>query len=83
MINELQSSAHKKEAISRFLVKIWQSKHMFSPSPNYIKVTVKNFSLINKSHELIKAKNEIVVNRGYDSSGMLQTKVGRLVAKLT
>lgn len=56
---------------------------MFSPSPNYIKVTVKNFSLINKSHELIKAKNEIVVNRGYDSSGMLQTKVGRLVAKLT
>lgn len=83
MINELQSSAHKKEAVSRFLVKIWQSKHMFSPSPNYIKVTVKNFFLINKSHELIKAKNEIVVNRGYDSNGMLQTKVGRLVAKLT
>lgn len=67
MINELQSSAHKKEA--RFLVKIWQQTHVFS-LPNYIKVTVKNFFLINKSHELIKAKNEIVVNRGYDSNGM-------------
>lgn len=83
MINELQSSAHKKEAISRFLVKIRQSKHMFSLSPNYIKLMVKNFFFINKSHELMKAKNEIVVNRGYDSNGMLETKVGGLVGKLT
>ena len=55
----------------------------FSPSPNYIKVTVKNFFFINRSHELIKAKNEVVVNRGYDSNGMLETKVGGLVAKVT
>ena len=83
MINELQSSAHKKEAISRFLVKIWQSNHRFSLSPNYIKLTVKSFFFINKSHELMKAKNEIVVNRGYDSNGMLETKVGGPVGKLT
>lgn len=56
---------------------------MFSLSPNYIKLMVKNFFFINKSHELMKAKNEIVVNRGYDSKGMLETKVGGLVGKLT
>lgn len=82
MINELQSSAHKKKAISRFLVKIWQSKHVFS-LPKLHKSNSKVIFFINRSHELIKAKNEIVVNRGYDSNGMLETKVRELVAKLT